>query len=312
VLDKDLPLVSVLIPLFNHEKYIVQCMASVLTDDYPNKELIVIDDGSRDGSFEVSRNWHAEYAAQFPGRFEISSRPNRGVSATLNELLSLAQGEIITLLASDDFLLPGGIRARVDYLRSHPDKMAAVGDFEVVDAQGVLLHEHGVTALFKANRAYLNDEQLIGYELMFRWCLAGAVYMGRKELFEKVGGYDENLVVEDLAFCLKLIAENLIGFVDTQVAAYRVHGEGKINHLKYNQSMLKTVCDNMDRFSGMRRVYLYGLKLRFIGKIAQLTKEKPLMGFLCRKAGQVIIIVTKRVYWIFARSIHRRKELEQG
>src|SRR5512136_2848404 len=101
----NFPLVSIMVPLYKHEAYIGQCLDSILSDTYPHKELIVIDDGSPDGSAEVVRQWQEKNAEKLSGGFTFISRENRGISATLNELIALSRGEYIAIVASDDYLL---------------------------------------------------------------------------------------------------------------------------------------------------------------------------------------------------------------
>jgi glycosyltransferase involved in cell wall biosynthesis len=302
--NKNCPLVSILIPLYNHERYIIRCIESAVSDPYPNKEIIIIDDGSKDNSLNVVKAWHALNSHLFQGRLEIRSRPNRGVSKTLNELLAMANGEFIAFLSSDDYLLPGGIQVRVDYLRQHTDRMMVLADYQVVDEKDRLIHESGIGGLFRGEKSYLADERLIGYELTFHWCIAGPVYMGRRELYRMIDGYDESLVVEDWAFCLKIIGRNLMGFIDYPVAAYRLHGKGKIDNLKFNESMLKTVSDNMQYFTGLCRFYLLAEKLTRIGLIARLKRQNRFRGFLIRKAGRIMRIIAKQMYGLMAPLIY--------
>src|ERR1700761_7268078 len=87
----EFPLVSILVPAYNHALFIEECLNGVLADPYPNKELIIVDDGSDDGTGERISAWAAEHSASIP--IDYRCRENRGVSATLNELASRAKGE---------------------------------------------------------------------------------------------------------------------------------------------------------------------------------------------------------------------------
>ncbi|MCD6061882.1 MAG: glycosyl transferase family 2, partial [Moraxellaceae bacterium] len=115
----SLPLVSVALPCYNHERYVQQCIQSIIDQDYPNLELILIDDGSRDGSVEKMRAMLPACEARFT-RFEFRARPNVGLAATLNEMLEWCQGEYFSAVASDDAMLPHKTRLEVDYLQRHP------------------------------------------------------------------------------------------------------------------------------------------------------------------------------------------------
>ena len=104
----DRPLVSVIVPSYNHARFVQACLESVAADPYPAKELVIIDDGSTDGSAHVIQSWIEQpSASELAIRYEV--HPNHGQTRTLNELLALASGRYIAYVASDDLLVPGGL-----------------------------------------------------------------------------------------------------------------------------------------------------------------------------------------------------------
>jgi glycosyltransferase involved in cell wall biosynthesis len=107
------PLVSVLIPCFNAERWVAQAVESALAQTWPEKEIIVIDDGSTDRSLEVIR--------QFDGRIHWESGPNRGSNAARNRLLELARGEWLQYLDADDYLLPEKLARQVAFVLKDPN-----------------------------------------------------------------------------------------------------------------------------------------------------------------------------------------------
>ena len=94
------PLVSVVIPCYNHEKFVQDCIQSVIDQTYPNIELIIIDDGSKDGSVEKIQEMIVACEQRFT-RFEFRHRQNKGLSATLNEALEWCNGVYLSAIASD-------------------------------------------------------------------------------------------------------------------------------------------------------------------------------------------------------------------
>jgi glycosyltransferase involved in cell wall biosynthesis len=215
------PLVSILIPAFNHERFVQRCLDSVLDDPWPAKELLIIDDGSTDATGERIAAWVAGHARDIPVRFV--RRPNRGVAATLNELAAMAQGEFLRLGASDDYFLPGGLQAQVRYLEAHPDKQAVVGDSIVVDTHDRLLHDSGMCGLHRADkRLYLSDAG-IRRAVIGRWAIGGPVTLLRRGVLAQFGGWSAGLRIDDWDFFLRLAARDALGFVDVRVCAYRVH-----------------------------------------------------------------------------------------
>jgi Glycosyl transferase family 2 len=106
-------LVSILIPCFNAEHLVAQAIESALAQTWPHKEVIVVDDGSTDGSLEVIR--------RFDSRVRWESGPNRGGNVARNRLLELSNGEWLQYLDADDYLRPGKIEKQVEFLRENVD-----------------------------------------------------------------------------------------------------------------------------------------------------------------------------------------------
>ncbi|KGE52584.1 glycosyltransferase [Xanthomonas axonopodis pv. vasculorum] len=216
------PLVSVLIPAFNHERFVQRCLDSVLDDPYPCKEIVIIDDGSSDATGEKISQWISEHGHRLPVHFV--QRGNRGVAATLNELALSARGEYLRLGASDDYLLPGGLDVQVRYLRGHPQKRAVIGDACVVDARGQLLHGSAMRDLHQVDKDLYRSDSGIRHAVIRQWAVSGAVALIRRSAFDARSGWDESLRIEDWDFFLRLVAGNALGFIDLPVCAYRLHG----------------------------------------------------------------------------------------
>ena len=121
--------ISVIIPTYNRRELVQRALASVAAQTRPIDEIIVVDDGSSDGTGEALK-------AQWGDRIRYEFQPNAGVSAARNRGLSLARGHYITLLDSDDQWLPEKTRLQLDWLRAHPSFGLVLCDIERVDAQG--------------------------------------------------------------------------------------------------------------------------------------------------------------------------------
>ena len=105
--------VSILIPCFNAERWITQCIESALAQTWQEKEIIVLDDGSTDGSLEIIRS--------FRDRIRHETGPNRGGNAARNRLLALARGDWLQYLDADDWLMPEKIANQMRFLQQHAD-----------------------------------------------------------------------------------------------------------------------------------------------------------------------------------------------
>lgn len=221
---ENCPLVSILIPAYNHAAFVEECLASVAATDFPRLEILLVDDGSTDATFERVTSWRRSNPDLFE-RFEAWSRPNRGLNATLNELLRASRGEFICLLGSDDVLSPDGVKLRVEALLADQDLWAVFGDCNVIDEHGVETHESGFD-LNSADVAALSSPATMATELVWRWSVPGPVLMARREAFfapDGYGFYPEHRKVEDREFYLWALSRGRLGFVNAHVASYRIH-----------------------------------------------------------------------------------------
>lgn len=224
------PLVSVRISSYNHAAFIQRCLDSVARDSYPNKELVIIDDGSQDDTFKIIKAWAENNRGRLPLRF--SQQANQGLCRTLNTLVDLCHGEFLVSLASDDMLCPGGIAPRVQYLQSHPHKQAVIGDCSVIDDQDRVTHQSAIVDFFQTDKnRYLTDEgikrQVVGF-----WAVPGPALMVRKSIYGMIGKYDENFLIEDWHFYLRMVEKNLLGFIPDTVSFYRMHAANQSQKTK--------------------------------------------------------------------------------
>lgn len=240
----DMPVVSIIIPARNHEQFVQRCLDSVLDDPYPAKELVVIDDGSIDGTPGKIASWVERHKLEIPVIF--IQRENRGVCATLNELAALATGEFLRIVASDDYLIPGGTDILVRYLQLHPHKSAVVGDSMVVDRYGNQLHASGMCDLHGADKRSYATDSGIRQSVIARWAIGGPVSLLRKHVPALISGWTEGLRIDDWDFFLRLVARDALGFVDATVCAYRLHDS--------NQSKTRHVATRIANLGESRRV----------------------------------------------------------
>jgi glycosyltransferase involved in cell wall biosynthesis len=122
----DIPLVSIVTPSYNQGPYLEQTVRSVLDQDYPNIEYIIIDGGSSDNSIEVIKKYTDRLA------YWVSER-DRGQTDAINKGFARAKGEYLAWLNSDDVYYPGAISAAVAYLQAHPDIGMVYGDLDFID-----------------------------------------------------------------------------------------------------------------------------------------------------------------------------------
>ena len=126
------PLISILVPAYNHERYVETCVRSVLEQDWPRLELIVIDDGSRDGTWQALQGLKAECERRCE-RVVMQTQENQGTCVTGNRLYDLMRGEFSMTIASDDALLPDALSVLVKPMLQDPEVGAVVGQNVLMD-----------------------------------------------------------------------------------------------------------------------------------------------------------------------------------
>jgi glycosyltransferase involved in cell wall biosynthesis len=178
----------VLLSVHNDERFVSEAIESILSQTFRDFELIVIDDGSTDGS-------RATIEAFDDHRIRLVSRANRGLTASLNEALELARGEYVARQDADDISLPTRIEREVAFLDSHPE-IALVGtNYTVIDEAGQRLSTTSV---------FTHPDDLAVAEILSNQYGHGSVMMRRARVAE-LGGYDGSLgYVEDYDLFVRL------------------------------------------------------------------------------------------------------------
>lgn len=170
---KDRSLVSIIVPSFNQGRFIRRTLESIFSQDYRPLQVIVIDGASKDDTLDVLRSFDGT-----PG-FEWVSEPDSGVVEAVNKGFARARGVIGGIQSSDDFYLPGAIRAGVEALQSDPALGFVFGDIAKVDAEGSEL-----------SRTALAPWSLEGVLLMETWIPQPSTFF-RMELAKSLGGWRE-------------------------------------------------------------------------------------------------------------------------
>lgn len=216
------PLISIVLPAYNHEKYVQYSLESILQQDYQNIELHIIDDGSSDQTPAIIERWIRDNRVEF--NISYVHRDNRGICATLNELYGKCNGSYICGLSSDDILTPQSISTRVSYLAAHPNLFGVCTDFTVIDDQGHTLYGSGLRSLFNRSPEIYSDTAKLRRDILRNFSFAGPVLMMTRTGLQVLGELDENLRIEDWDTYLRLSKDNRLGFVNFPSARYRVHG----------------------------------------------------------------------------------------
>lgn len=231
----NLPLVSILIPSYNHEIYIINTLDSVLEDTYSNIEIVIIDDGSSDNSVNLIQDWIKEKA---PKKIKFKSRENKGLCHTLNELVDWSEGLYLVILASDDILCNNSIEKRIKILEKNKDKLVLVSDAEVINNKGVTIFNSMLFGFHNSNKFnYSSDDKLMN-EIIFNFSISGAVVMCNRKIYNIIGPYPGKLKAEDMFFYIKSACKKTIIFDEEVVSKYRIH---QTNTSGLNPELTKTI-----------------------------------------------------------------------
>lgn len=207
------PLVSVVIPCYNHERYVKDCIQSVIDQTYQNIELIIIDDGSKDNSVAEIQKMVDKCKERFT-RFEFRYRANVGLSATLNEALDWCQGKYFSAIASDDQMLPHKTVLQVEFLEKNSDYVAVFGEMNQID------ENNNIERTWRVYDSEYNFDDIA--KLMHY--LYAPTQLIRLENLLSVGGYNPKLRIEDWYSYLKLTKNGMKMFaLDNIVCNYRRH-----------------------------------------------------------------------------------------
>jgi glycosyltransferase involved in cell wall biosynthesis len=237
------PLVSILIVCYNHERYIKKAIESVINNDYSNIEIIVLDDGSTDNSYAIAKKIMDESHLLC---YSVLTQANSGLVKSLNKLISLVSGKYIILLASDDVLTPNSIRDRVAYLEEHSEYDAVIGQSLLIDQNDHIISHDAAKYLYHADNMLLKSKYIVE-ELVLRWSVVGPCFMASKELYDKIGLYNEQFIVEDRQFYLRILSHNKLKYLDIVVAGYRVHGNNISRNINTSKR-IKTECARINIF----------------------------------------------------------------
>lgn len=171
------PLVSVVMPVFNTRSYLDEAIASIMRQTFPNFELIIINDGSTDGSLALARQWEKK-----DRRIRVFDQSNKGRSFSRNRGLELATTEFIVMMDSDDIAEETRLQLCYEYLQNNSEAVAVSGQYERVCMYGVPLQK---SSLPLDHKSIVND---LLQDKGDSFTQGASMY--KKSLAQKVGGYN--------------------------------------------------------------------------------------------------------------------------
>lgn len=206
------PLVSIVTPSYNQARFLEATIESVLGQDYPNLEYLIVDGGSTDGSLEIIQRYSQRLAWWV-------SEPDRGQTDAINKGFARAGGQILAWLNSDDTYLPGTVSEAVAYLQAHPEAGMVYGDANLVDENGALLGRFPArqTDYARLRRGYVHIPQQAAFF--------------RGDLWRRVGPLDPSFFFAmDYDLWVRIAKIAPLHYHPRLWADFRLHGSAKTSH----------------------------------------------------------------------------------
>ena len=237
------PLISVLMPAYNHGKYVEAAVRSVLAQDWPRVEFLAVDDGSSDDTWDRLQSLRTECASRCE-RVEMWRQENRGTCATLNRLLAAAHGEFVGVLASDDMYLPGAFAALAGPLVADSSVGLAVGQNQLVDGDGRRCYwdaERNTVydeskAVFRTLNEHMASERGVSgdspafgtyAELLHTNHVANGAFM-RRACLDRIEPCSSRTPLEDWWIMLQLSKVTRMKSINVPTFAYRWHASNTV------------------------------------------------------------------------------------
>jgi glycosyltransferase involved in cell wall biosynthesis len=215
------PLVSVLVKSYNHAAFIGETIRSVLAQSFQDFEIVVTDDGSRDGTPDVVKGFADP-------RIHLEVFPhNRGISQAMNATIARARGSYLAILNSDDFALPGRLERQTAFLDAHPNVGVVFGLPRTVDERGLPTGSF-VDFTLPFSLPNFSRRSWLKYFFHKRNCLCAPTAMIRRSVYQQVGGYDPRLTnLQDLDMWIRVCAAHDIHVMREEVTAFRIRDDNR-------------------------------------------------------------------------------------
>lgn len=243
-------LVSVVLPTYNHGKYLKQSIESVLKQSYICLELIIVNDGSNDATRDLLKEYENNSA------ITIIHQENAGLPNALNRGFEIARGEFLTWTSADNFYEETAIQVMVDFLNINKEVGVVYGNYFAINQNG---QKMGATDNWRSYDRNLFDPAVVNLPKQARFFKripinsVGPQFLYRASLARIVGKYSDTPGIEDYDFWsrMEIVTEFMRLPSEEALYSYRVHDESISGHLKKEHQMKKTV-DVLIRISNQR------------------------------------------------------------
>lgn len=226
-MNKSFPLISIVLPVFNGEKYLSQSIESCLNQSYDNIELIIVNDCSTDGTLDIVNR----YASVDKRIIVINNKENKKLPASLNIGHHIAAGDFITWTSDDNFYELNALEELYNSLLKNKA--------DIVYSDIVLIDNTG---------SKVRDIYFLGIENIIFGNFIGSCFLYKKEVYQRNNGYNENLfLIEDYDFWLRAISHSYFYHVKKRLYNYRKHGASLTNQIRVDIQINRLFSENVGK-----------------------------------------------------------------
>lgn len=249
--DEKLPLISIIIPVFNQAEYLYDCLSSVVSQSYKNLEIIIINDGSTDNSEQIIDKYFIT-----DNRVKYYYQTNAGLSSARNYGINKSNGEFVSFVDSDDIIDHFCVEKLYWLLKKNNSEFSFCGYLSFVDKGNISKHKNNGTILYTSETEYWSNDDVTYTNKIVSW---GKLY--RKELFNNLC-FDVNRFHEDEFIANKIISKcSSITYTKDKLYFYRSNQKGIVQS-KHTFSRVKDQHDAIvDRIKYFRRKKYFDLML---------------------------------------------------
>ena len=288
---------TVVVPLYNHEGYIEDALKSVFSQTLSPYEIVVIDDGSSDKSYE-----RAAAVLKRQARGTIERQPNAGAHAAINRAIEQSSGEFIAVLNSDDRFMPHKLERCAAIFAERPSTDLVFGAVNLIDSHGKLVREGETVDWLKRSLAFLDIAGRLDLALLHeQFAVTTSNMVFRRELFRKNGGFKPLRYCHDLEFLLETFRTGAIIFDRNNIHVdYRLHVK---NTIKENPAGIRVEIAAVlaaAMHGGVLRAETDTMSRRLLGLLDRIITDKNLGNLLPILMSRRSLFDSKEAFYAFA------------
>lgn len=211
---KNYPKISIITPSFNQGQFIKETIESVLNQNYPHLEYLVMDGGSTDETVKILKSYGE--------KINWVSKKDRGQAAAINEGIKKSTGEIIAYLNSDDVMLPHTLKRVADYFMSHDEAMWLTGDYSIINEKG-----QKIQSFVPKYKTLLRKLPYFNTLVVANFIIQPSTFW-KRSLTDEIGFLDESLhLCLDFDYWLRIIKKHPLHVLPNKLSLFRIHGASK-------------------------------------------------------------------------------------